>query len=291
MTWLITGSGGQLGIALSQELRGQGLLFTSYNSLDLDVTNAPDVRKAISKTAPTVIVNCAAWTNVDGAESNEEMARRVNCDGAENLANAAKEIGAKFIQVSTDYVFSGEISIPRKVDDEVNPQTVYGRTKAEGENLVVRAYPEKSAIIRTAWLYSPWRKNFARTMTSLAMNSDRRVEVVIDQIGQPTSALDLANQIVNFGKLDFPAGIYHGTNSGAASWFEFAQEIFSLVGADLDRVIPIESGGDPRPAKRPKYSVLNHDAWLETQLKPMRNWRIALKQAVPKIIANLKMGE
>jgi dTDP-4-dehydrorhamnose reductase len=288
MTWLITGGSGQLGIAVSQELGEKGLLFNAWNSKDLNITQGPMVRDFVSALSPKVIINCAAWTDVDGAETNELEASRVNGDGAENLALAARNCGAKLIHVSTDYVFSGEGKTPRQVDDRINPQSAYGRTKADGEGRVLRSYPENSSIVRTAWLYSPWGKNFAKTMTRLAMNVDGEVRVVNDQKGQPTSATDLAKQLVELGLTNSPAGLYHGTNSGEATWFDFAQEIFKLAGADTNRVVPVSSSEYPRPAKRPSYSVLSHDGWTKTTIQPMRDWRIALKVAMPAIIAAVK---
>ena len=285
MTWLITGSSGQLGIAVSQELGERGILFNAWGSQDLDITQRPIVRDIIAKLSPKVIINCAAWTDVDGAESSELSASRVNSDGAENVALAAKEIDAKLIHISTDYVFSGQSESPWKVDDEINPQSAYGRTKAEGERRVQAGYPERTSIVRTAWLYSPWGRNFAKTMTKLAIKGSGEVRVVDDQVGQPTSAMDLARQLVELGLSASPAGVYHGTNSGQATWFEFAREIFKLAGADVVRVIPVSSSEYPRPAKRPAYSVLSHESWVKTSVKPMRDWRIALAEAMPAIIS------
>jgi dTDP-4-dehydrorhamnose reductase len=235
-----------------------------------------------------VIINCAAWTDVDAAETHENLASKVNGGGAEKIAVAAKNCGAKLIHISTDYVFSGESKTPWQVADEINPQSAYGRTKADGEGLVLGTYSENSKIVRTAWLYSPWGKNFAKTMTRLALNGDGEVRVVNDQLGQPTSATDLAKQLVELSLSSSPAGIYHGTNSGQATWFEFAQEIFRLSGADVNRVIPVSSSEYLRPAKRPSYSVLSHDSWAATNVKPMRDWRIALAEAVPAIISAVK---
>jgi dTDP-4-dehydrorhamnose reductase len=288
MTWLITGGSGQLGIAVSQELGERGILFTAWGSEDLDITQVPTVRDFVSQLSPKVVINCAAWTDVDGAESNEPQASRVNSDGAENIALAAKQCGAKLIHVSTDYVFSGQGKTPWQVDDRIDPQSAYGRTKAQGESRVHISHPENSFVVRTAWLYSPWRKNFAKTMTKLALTGDREVRVVNDQVGQPTSASDLAKQLVELGLSTSPAGIYHGTNTGQATWFEFAQEIFKLAGADVGRVTPVSSSEYLRPAKRPSYSVLSHDAWAETSVKPMRDWRIALEEAMPAIISAVK---
>ena len=291
MSWLITGGSGQLGIAVSQELGEHGIVFDAWSSQDVDITQGPIVRDVIAKLSPKVIINCAAWTDVDGAESNEQSASRVNTDGAENIALASKECGAKLIHISTDYVFSGQSETPWEVDDEINPQSAYGRTKAQGESRVLAEYSQNSSIVRTAWLYSPWGKNFAKTMTKLAIKGEGQVRVVNDQVGQPTSAIDLANQLVELGLSTSPSGIYHGTNSGQATWFEFAQEIFRLVGADVERVIPVSSSEYQRPAKRPTYSVLGHAAWVKTSVKPMRDWRIALADAMPAILSAAKAEE
>ena len=291
MSWLITGGSGQLGIAVSQELGERGESFSAPSSSELDITLSPIVLGVIGKLSPTVIINCAAWTDVDGAEIHEVKAARVNIDGAENLALAAKLYNSKLIHISTDYVFFGESKSSRQVDDEIDPQTAYGRTKAKGESRVLASYPENSFILRTAWLYSPWGKNFAKTMTKIAIKSESEVRVVNDQVGQPTSAMDLATQLVELGLSTSPAGIYHGTNSGEATWYEFAQEVFKLAGADVGRVTAVSSSESPRPAKRPSYSVLSHDVWAKTSVKPLRDWRIALAEAMPAIISAVKTEE
>jgi dTDP-4-dehydrorhamnose reductase len=288
MTWLITGGLGQLGVAVSEELDSRALEFIAFGSRDLDVTQGSIVRDVVLEVSPTVIINCAAWTDVDAAETKEILASKVNGVGAENIAVAARNCGAKLIHVSTDYVFSGEGKTPWQVADEINPQSAYGRTKAEGEGRILRTHPENSTIVRTAWLHSPWGKNFAKSMTRIALSGDGDVQVINDQVGQPTSAMDLAKQLVELGLSSSPAGIYHGTNSGQATWFEFAEEIFKLTSADVNRIIPVSSSEYVRPAKRPKYSVLNHDSWTKTTLEPMRDWRIALAEAMPAIISAVK---
>lgn len=288
MTWLITGGSGQLGTAISEALHSRGILFKSWNSKDLNITQGPIVQEAINILEPKVIVNCAAWTDVDAAEVNEQGAFRVNSDGAENIATAARICGAKLIHISTDYVFAGDGSRPLNANDGMRPESAYGRTKADGELRVLAKYPHNASIVRTAWLYSSKGKNFAKTMTELALHSDAEVRVVNDQIGQPTSAADLALQILELGISNSPAGIYHGTNSGEASWFEFACEVFKLTGKDPRRIIPISTGENLRQAKRPSYSVLNHDSWLQTSLTPMRNWKSALSEAMPEIISSIE---
>ena len=288
MNWLVTGGAGQLGIAISEELDSRGITFTAKGSKDLDITDSKIVKDFIAQNLPSVIVNCAAWTDVDGAESNEESASKVNGLGPENLAVAAASNQCRLIHVSTDYVFSGESQKPFEIDDQIDPQSAYGRTKADGEKKVLTTYPQNSYVVRTAWLYSAQGKNFAKTMTRLALNSDGEVRVVNDQFGQPTSAVDLAKQIVNLGLSNAHSGIYHGTNGGQASWFEFAREIFSLAGADINRVVPVSSSEYPRPAKRPSYSVLSHREWSKTSIAPMRDWKIALASVMPEIISIVK---
>lgn len=291
MSWLITGGSGQLGIAVSQELDKLGIPFDAWSSKDLDITQSSTVTKAIGELSPAVIINCAAWTDVDGAENYPVDASRVNSDGPENLASAAKLCNSRLIHVSTDYVFSGESQSPWQVADEINPQSAYGRTKAQGESRVLATYPESSFVVRTAWLYSAWGKNIAKTMTKQALKGDGEVRVVNDQVGQPTSAVDLAKQLVALGLSTSPPGVYHGTNSGQATWFEFAQEIFNLAGADVGRVKPVSSSEYPRPAKRPSYSVLSHDAWASTSVEPLRDWQIALADEMPAIISAVKAEE
>ena len=288
MKWLITGGSGQLGLALQAELRARRIDFVSVNSQELNISIQLNVDELVDSLQPSVIVNAAAWTDVDGAETNKISTNAVNAVGPQNLANAANNVGAHLVQVSTDYVFSGEGTTPWGEDAGHNPQSVYGSTKSNGEKLVLDAHPTGAYVIRTAWLYSADRKNFAKTMTKLALNGAGEVRVVNDQVGQPTFAGDLAKQIVNLALSDAPVGIYHGTNSGQATWFEFAKEIFEFSGADVSRVIPVSSSEYPRPAKRPSYSVLGHAAWAKTTVEPMRDWQIALEEAMPAIISAVK---
>jgi len=285
MKWLITGASGQLGLAMQTELISRGIDLVASNSNELDVTKPLIVNQLVDFIKPSVIVNTAAWTDVDGAETNQSAAYSVNALGPQNLAVAASKIGARLVQVSTDYVFSGDNTAPWSENTAHKPQSVYGSTKSEGEKLVQAALPTDSYVVRTAWLYSAEGKNFAKTMLKLAMNSTGEVMVVNDQLGQPTHAGDLATQIVELVLSGAPVGIYHGTNSGQATWFEFAQEIFKSAGADVSRIIPVSTSENPRPAKRPAYSVLAHGAWGNTTVPVMRDWRIALAEAMPSIIS------
>ena len=288
MKLLITGASGQLGLAFQEELRQRGIDFVGATSSELDIIKPLIVNQMVDLIKPNVIINAAAWTDVDGAESNEAAAYSVNSLGPQNLAIAANKAGARLVQISTDYVFSGDASSPWSEKAPHNPQSVYGATKSAGENLVLTTLPSNSYVVRTAWLYSSAGKNFAKTMANLALNQKGEVRVVNDQIGQPTFAGDLAKQIVELVLSESPAGIYHGTNNGQATWFEFAQAVFSIAGADVSRVIPVSTTEYPSPAKRPAYSVLGHDAWTGTSVPAMRNWKIALEEAMPTIISAVK---
>lgn len=288
MTWLITGGTGQLGVAIQAELLERHVNFVALDSHELDITSQLKVSRVANFVKPTVIINTAAWTDVDSAESNELQAHAVNSLGPQYLATATRTLKAHLVQISTDYVFSGKSLNPWEEMSNHDPQSVYGATKSEGEKRVLSIYPSGSYIVRTAWLYSATKKNFAKTMTRLALSSQNEVRVVNDQIGQPTFAKDLAKQIVDLVLSGAPVGIYHATNSGQASWSEFAKEIFRLSGADESRVVPVTSSEFVRPATRPMYSVLGHRAWTSTRVPAMRHWKVALAEAMPALILAIK---
>lgn len=291
MKWLIVGGSGQLAHAMRTELASAGVECVCLDRGALDITDDESVQATLDLLEPDVILNAAAWTDVDGAEVAEGKAHEINAIGAASLASASLKRRAKFIQPSTDYVFSGKANRPWGENDPINPASAYGRSKADGERLVQEIYPEGSYIVRTAWLYSPWGKNFVKTMARLALQDSNAVRVVNDQVGQPTSALDLAAQIRKMIDCEVPAGIYHGTNSGEATWFDFARSIFTLIGADSERVIPIATKDFPRLAARPQYSVLGHQRWVDVDMKPMRHWQEALTSAMPAIVDAVGVGE
>lgn len=275
MRYLITGASGMLGTDLQTVLNGQEV--TALGRADLDITKLDDVRAALA--GHDVVINAAAYTKVDDAESDEAAAYAVNATGAQNLAIAARETGAKLIQVSTDYVFDGAATSPYAETTPRAPLSAYGRTKAAGEELALAEHPEGTYIVRTAWLYGQHGPNFAATMLRLAA-SHPTVSVVVDQLGQPTWTADLAQQIVLLANSDAAPGAYHGTNSGQGSWFDFTKAIFDEAGLDPERVEPTDSAAFVRPAPRPSYSVLGHDAWAVAGLPEMRDWREALAEAV-----------
>jgi dTDP-4-dehydrorhamnose reductase len=270
----VTGASGMLGIDLQVALAGREV--TALGRSDLDVTDIAAVRSAAA--GHDVIINAAAYTKVDDAESHEAEAHAVNAVGAQNLALVAASNGAKLVQVSTDYVFNGAATAPYPESAPLDPISAYGRTKADGERLARAAHPDGTYVVRAAWLYGAGGPNFAKTMRRLAATNDT-VSVVDDQLGQPTWTADLAAQIVALVDSDAPAGVYHGTNSGEATWFEFARAIFAEAGLDPERVRPTTSDAFVRPAPRPSYSVLGHDAWPLAGLDELRDWREALHDA------------
>lgn len=273
--YLITGATGMLGRDLQLALAGRDV--TSFTKAELDVT---DLEAVLTATAGyDVMINASAYTKVDDAETNEDAAYAINAIGPHNLALAAASTSAKLVQVSTDYVFDGSATEPYSEDTPLEPISAYGRTKAAGELFVLATHPSGSYIVRTAWLYGEHGTNFPRTMLKLAAVRDT-LAVVNDQVGQPTWTADLAKQIVELLDANAPPGIYHGTNSGETTWFGFARAVFAAAGLDPARVTPTDSSRSVRPAPRPSYSVLGHDAWAAAGLTPMRDWRSALIEAV-----------
>jgi dTDP-4-dehydrorhamnose reductase len=273
--YLITGASGMLGQDLQHALRDAEV--TALGRADLDITDPEAVDAAVA--GHDVVINSAAYTKVDDAETHEAEAHAVNATGPELLARAAVRHGAKLVTVSTDYVFDGHGTAPYAEDAPTDPINAYGRTKAAGEALVREIAPDSSYVVRTAWIYGAHGPNFAATMLRLA-GSHETVSVVTDQVGQPTWTGDLAARIVELVGSDAPAGTYHGTNSGQASWYDFTRAIYAEMGLDPERVLPTDSAAFVRPAPRPAYSVLGHDGWSRAGLAPMRDWRDALAAAV-----------
>lgn len=249
---LVTGAGGMLGTAVTAAARDAGYAVTARARRELDITDADAVGAALAAAEPAAVINCAAWTDVDGAEAAEEAALAVNGTGAGVLARAAAAAGVHLVHVSTDYVFDGHGTRPYVESDPVAPRSAYGRTKLAGEEAVAAASPAH-AIVRTAWLYGAGGPNFVETMLRLGGERDE-VSVVTDQVGSPTWTGHLAPVLVEIADRR-QGGIQHATGSGACSWNEFAVEIFDRAGVDC-RVLPTTTDRFPRPAPRPAYSVL-----------------------------------
>jgi dTDP-4-dehydrorhamnose reductase len=280
VTWLITGAGGMLGTDLALRLRAHDEHVLPLGRDLLDLRDAAAVRAVLREHRPATVVNCASWTAVDDAEAHEAEALEVNGAAVAGLAGACAEVGATLVQISTDYVFEGVGSDPYAEDSPTAPLNAYGRTKLAGElaALEVDAY-----VVRTAWLYGAHGANFVRTMMRLAAERET-IDVVDDQHGQPTWTGDLSTHILRLVKSDAPPGIYHGTNAGRTTWRGLAQEVFTLLGLDPERVRPTTSDKFPRPAPRPANSVLGHDRWAKAGLPPMRDWREALHAAWPELV-------
>ena len=226
-----------------------------------------------------MLINAAAYTDVDGCEKNQELAYSVNGEGVRNLAMACKKIGCGLVHISTDYVFSGENTRPWVEDDETGPISVYGKSKLEGEKAICEIL-DKYFILRTAWLYGVNGRNFPKTMLELAENHSK-ITVVYDEVGTPTYTLDLAQAISKLIETDC-YGIYHLTNSGSCSWCEFARYIFEIAGADIE-VVPVTADEFARPAPRPSYSVLENRNWVENGFEPLRNYTEAIKEYIELI--------
>jgi dTDP-4-dehydrorhamnose reductase len=273
MKYLIAGGRGMLGTDLRDALHGREVVALGRD--ELDITDPESIAAAVA--GADVVINAAAYTNVDAAELDEATASAVNGTAAGLLARGAADVGARFVQVSTDYVFDGSARSPYAESSTIEPLGAYGRTKAEGERLVQQEHPSPY-IVRTAWLYGAHGPNFAKTMLRLAGERET-VSVVDDQRGQPTWTSDLADAIVRLLDADAPAGVYHGTNAGETTWFGFARAVFEVAGLDPDRVLPTDSTSFVRPAPRPAYSVLGHEGWSRAGLAPLRDWRVALEAA------------
>jgi dTDP-4-dehydrorhamnose reductase len=273
-----------LGRDLTALLTRDGEQVTALGRGDLDITNRDAVATTLDRHRPSVVVNCAAWTAVDDAERQETNALRVNGDGPANLAAACARTGAALIQPSTDYVFDGHATTPYGEGDQTGPRSAYGRTKLVGERAVLETLPATGYVLRTAWLYGEHGPSFVRTMIRLARKGNP-VDVVTDQAGQPTWTMDVAAAIRELIAAKAPAGIYHATSSGQTTWFGLAQEVFDLQGAGRALVRPTTSDKYQRPAPRPAYSVLGHEAWATAGIAPIGDWRASLHRAFPAILA------
>jgi dTDP-4-dehydrorhamnose reductase len=266
MRWLVTGAGGMLGQDLCAVLASSGASFEALTRADLDITSSSAVREAVA--GVDVVLNAAAWTDVDGAETAEDAALRIN--GASALAEVA---GKRLVHFSTDYVFDGSASSPYPEDAPQAPINAYGRTKAAGERAVLAA---GGYVVRTAWLYGAHGPNFVTTMLRLAGERDT-LDVVDDQVGPPTWSYALAEQAVALARSGAAPGAYHGTAAGSTTWFGLARAVFELSGLDPERVRPTTSDKFVRPARRPAFSVLGHDRWAGTGVDPLPSWRPMLQ--------------
>ncbi|PRZ08101.1 dTDP-4-dehydrorhamnose reductase [Isoptericola sp. CG 20/1183] len=278
--WMVVGAGGMLGRDLIAVLERASVDVVGLRHADLDVTDPEAARRALADA--DVVVNAAAWTDVDGAETCEAEAFAVNATGAAHVARAARLAGARLVHVSTDYVFDGGATEPYAEKSPVAPRSAYGRTKAAGE-WAARAEAADHLIVRTAWLYGAHGGCFPKTMARLAAERDQ-LAVVDDQVGQPTWTRDLAELVVRLVAAGAPAGIYHGTSTGQTSWYEFAQRVVASAGLSTP-VEPTTSDAFPRPAPRPAYSVLGHDALRAAGVEPIGDWAERWGVAASEVLA------
>ncbi|MDA3881938.1 MAG: dTDP-4-dehydrorhamnose reductase [Bacteroidales bacterium] len=286
-TILVTGANGQLGSELQEHARNYShfnFIFTDYG--ELDITDETAVGSFFSSHTLDYVINCAAYTSVDKAETDYERAKILNAEAVGILAKEAHRTDIPFIHISTDYVFDGKNFKPYQEDDVVNPQSAYGKTKLDGENLAF-ANHEKTMIIRTSWLYSSFGNNFVKTMIRLGKEREE-LSVIFDQIGTPTYAHDLADGIISMidsvekNEQSFTSGIYHYSNEGVCSWFDFAKEIHAYCNIPCT-VNPIKTKDYPTPAQRPFYSVLDKSKIKETYSLSIPYWKDSLHACIEKI--------
>lgn len=266
---LVTGANGMLGQDLCPMLEDCGYEVVETDIDNMDITDELATMRVISDVQPDFVIHCAAYTDVDKAEKEYEVAKLINVNGTKNIAKACKANDANMIYISTDYVFDGKSTIPYKPDDKTCPLNIYGQTKYQGET-VVQKYCEKYYIVRTSWLYGHHGKNFVETMIA---NADKQeIKVVNDQIGCPTWTVDLSDAIINLIEENAEYGIYHACGSGQTSWYGFAEKIFEYTGLKAN-LVPCTTEEFPRTAKRPAYSVMYNEELL-------RDWKLALQEYI-----------
>lgn len=280
MRILVTGKTGQLGHDVLLELERRGHEAVGTGSADMDITDESAVSLVLHKYQPEAVIHCAAYTAVDAAEDDEERCQSVNVDGTVNIARVCREIGAKMLYLSTEYVFSGEGERPWEPEDKTAPLNVYGRTKYEGE-LAVKQYLDRFFIVRISWIYGINGKNFVKTMRRLGEEKGS-VSVVNDQVGSPTYTRDLAVLLVDMIESE-KFGVYHASNEGTCSWYEFACEIFKQSGMDDVVVTPVDTSAFPAKAARPKNSRMNKDKLRENGFSLLPSWQDALQRFIKEL--------
>lgn len=276
MKVLVTGVKGQLGYDVVGELKKRNIEAVGVDIDEMDITDAASVDKVIKEASPDAVIHCAAYTAVDAAEDNVDICRKVNKDGTQNIANVCKELDIKMIYISTDYVFDGEGTRPWEPDDKPDPLNVYGLTKYEGE-VAVTSTLSKYFIVRIAWVFGLNGKNFIKTMLNLAKTHDS-LTVVNDQFGSPTYTYDLARLLVDMVLTD-KYGIYHATNEGIITWYDFACKIFETAGLNV-KVSPVPASEYPAKAKRPSNSRMSKQKLVDNGFELLPTWQDALKRYI-----------
>lgn len=285
--WVVLGGHGQLARSIHDVLNELGIEHRLLGRNEVDVTNISNVADQMSVVKPHVIVNCAAWTAVDNAEDFPVEAFLINGDGARNVAQVAHHLNSRLVHVSTDYVFQGTQNGAHAENSPTGPSSVYGASKLAGEKAVLTEHPNNSLVVRTAWLYSQYGGNFVKTMIRKALTHSQ-VRVVNDQVGQPTYAADLARHVVDLVQHPNATGIFHGTNSGSATWFDLTVTIYDLLGVDTKLVLPVDSSAYPTKACRPSNSVLGHNRTIALGVQEMRTWSRALNDSIETISSSVR---
>ena len=288
MKWLITGAGGQLGKTLTAFLQATGAEVDSHSRQSLDISDGSEVAAVIERSKPAILVNCAAWTDVDGAEKDTEGAIRANATGAQNLAKATSSLGVRLIHISTDFVFGADNKEIYSEEDLQSPVNFYGTSKALGENLVALENPE-AVILRASWLYSPYGKNFPMAIIRKLIIDESPIDVVSDQIGQPTSCLSLSDSILRIAHNPNIKGVMHGSSTGSVSRYGFAQSIAKAIGSSQDRIRSISSDSMDLPAKRPSRSVLGHAKYDSHNLVKPNTWQSDLELNIEEIFKQVEV--
>ena len=279
MKVLVTGVKGQLGYDVVNELEKRGMEAVGVDIQEMDITDAAGVDRVIKAAAPDAVIHCAAYTAVDAAEENEEVCRRVNADGPRNIAKVCKDLDIKMIYISTDYVFDGQGERPWEPEDKQSPKSVYGQTKYEGE-LAVQETLDKYFIVRIAWVFGINGKNFVKTMLRLAETHDT-ITVVNDQFGSPTYTYDLAKLLVDMIQTE-KYGVYHATNEGFCSWYDFACSIFKEAGVKVN-VVPVTSAEYGAKANRPMNSRMSKEKLTQNGFERLPSWEDALKRYITEL--------
>ncbi|WP_191843913.1 dTDP-4-dehydrorhamnose reductase [Catellatospora chokoriensis] len=283
MKVLVTGAGGMLGTDLVTALGAGGFTAVAATRSDLDIRVPEQVAAALP--GVDIVINAAAWTDVDRAETEEEAATAINGTAVGTLAAACAQTGARLIQISTDYVYSGKSALPWAESAATDPVNAYGRGKELGERAVFEHLGDRGYVVRTAWLYGAHGRNFVGTVLRLAAQRPT-LDVVDDQHGQPTWTCALADQLIELCRAAYagkaPGGVYHGTASGQTTWYGLARAVFESSGLDPDRVRPVDTAAFPRPAERPSYSVLGHDRWAAADIAVQPFWQDQLRAALAR---------
>ena len=286
MRILLFGKSGQFGQTFLSNIHGHEVYAPSRLEFDLEAESG--IKELFDFCNPEVVINAAAWTDVNAAEENEFRVLKANTNFVEMLAQETSKNGAKLIQISSDYVFDGMASMPYSTNSLKNPQTVYGKSKSMAEDLLQVTYPENSFIIRTSWLYSRYRKNFVKTILKKLLENSAPIFVVNDQFGAPTWAEDLVNCTVFFAENEIEPGIYHFSNVGKTSWYQFAVAIATLSGFDSNRIVGTTSSDKVFQVDRPKYSVLSLNKTESILDRMIPTWEQSLAKSLGEIISNVE---